>query len=73
MQDEVAEILRDLAGMNRELFSKLSGLSDLVASLTWNVEKATSGIDVHERTKAMSDGMLADLEQIVAQSRQIKP
>lgn len=73
MQDEVAEILRDLAGMNRELFSILSGLSGMVASLTGDVEQATAGIDVHERTKAMSDGVLADLERIVAQSRQIVP
>jgi methyl-accepting chemotaxis protein len=73
MQDEVAEILRDLAGMNRELSTILSGLSGRVASLTGDVEKATSGIDVHERTKAMSDGVLADLELIVVQSRQIVP
>ena len=73
MQDEVAEILRALAGMNRELLSILSGLSGQVASLTDDVEKATSGIDVHERTKVMSDGVLADLEQIVTQARQIVP
>lgn len=73
MQDEVAEILQSLAGMNSELFSILSGLSGRVDSLSRDVEKATSGIDVHERTKAMSDGVMADLEQIVAQSRRIVP
>jgi len=73
MQEEVAEILQSLAGMNSELFSILSGLSDRVASLTGDVEKTTSGIDVHERSKAMSDGVLAALERIVAQSRQIVP
>lgn len=73
MQEEVAEILRSLADMNRELFSILSGLSDRVASLTGDVAKTTSGIDVHERSKAMSDGVLAALERIVMQSRQIVP
>jgi methyl-accepting chemotaxis protein len=73
MQEEVAEILRALAAMNTELFSILTGLSRQVASLTDDVEKATSGIDVHERTKAMSDGVLASLEQIVNQARQIVP
>ena len=73
MQEEVAAILRALDRMNKELFSILSGLSGMVASLTSDVESATSGIDVHERTKAMSDGVLAELEQIVSQSRQIVP
>jgi hypothetical protein len=73
MQEEVAEILRSLAGMNSELDSILSGLGEQVASLTGDVERTTSGIDVHERTKAMSDGVLADLEQIVEHSRRIVP
>jgi len=73
MQEEVAEVLRELADMNTELFAILAGLSDRVASLTDDVEQATSGIDVHERTKVMSDGVLADLEQIVAESRQVVP
>ncbi len=42
-------------------------------SLTEDVEQATSGVDVHERTKVMADTVLADLERIVAQSRQIEP
>lgn len=73
MQEEVAEILRALAGMSSELFSILPDLSDRVASLTEDVEKETSGIDVHERTKAMSEGVLVSLEQIVAQARRIVP
>jgi len=73
MQQEVAEILRALAGMNRELFLILSGLSGRVASLTDDVEKVTSGIDVHERIKVMSDGVLAPLSQIVYQARRIVP
>ncbi len=73
MQEEVTEILADLTGMNAELFSILSRLSGQVASLTHDVENATSGIDVHERTKVMSDGVLVALEQIVAQARRIVP
>jgi len=73
MQEEVAEILRALAGMNSELFSILTDLSRQVASLTDDVERATSGIDVHERTKVMSDAVMECLEQIVNQARQIVP
>jgi methyl-accepting chemotaxis protein len=73
MREEVAEILRSLAAMNSELFTILSELSDRVASLTDDVEKATSGIDVHERSKVMSDGVLDSLEQIVSQARRIVP
>lgn len=73
MQEEVAEILYALTGINSELSSILSGLSSRVASLTDDVEKATSGIDVHERTKRMSDGVLGNLEQIVYQARRIVP
>jgi methyl-accepting chemotaxis protein len=73
IQEEVDEILRSLARMNKELFSILSGLSDRVASLTEDVEQATAGIDVHERTKVMSDGVLANLEQIVTEARLIVP
>lgn len=73
MQEELAEILRALADMNSELFSTLSGLSGRVASLTDDVERSTSRIDVHERTKLMSKGVLTNLEQIVTQARQIVP
>jgi methyl-accepting chemotaxis protein len=73
MQEEVHEILRDLSGMNTDLFAILSELSGRVASLTDDVEKTTSGIDVHERIKAMSDGVLVKLEKIVEQAREIVP
>jgi methyl-accepting chemotaxis protein len=73
MQEEVSEIVGSLSSMNRELFSTIADLSDCVTSLTNDVECSVSGIDVHERTKTMSDGVLASLEQIVVQSRQIVP
>lgn len=73
LQGEVAEIMRSLTDTNTELSSILSSLRDQVTSLADDVEKATSGIDVHEQTKMMSDGVLEVLEQIVAQARRIVP
>ena len=73
MQDELAVILRTMAHMNTEMISVLSSLDERVHSLTQDVEQVTAGVDVHERTKAMADGVLSDLELIVAKSRQIEP
>jgi len=73
MQDELAVILNTMGKMNTEMLSVLSGLNSRVLSLTEDVEQATAGVDVHERTKAMADGVLADLERVVARSRQIEP
>lgn len=73
MQDELAEILFTMGKMNTEMLSILSALNGRVLSLTQDVEQATAGVDVHERAKAMADGVLGNLEQIVAQSRQIEP
>lgn len=73
MQDELSVILRTLGNMNTEMLSVLSGLNDRVLSLTQDIEQATAGVDVHERTKTMANGVLDDFERIVAQSRRIVP
>ncbi|NTV49649.1 MAG: methyl-accepting chemotaxis protein [Geobacteraceae bacterium] len=73
MQDELVVILRNMGEMNAEMHSVLSGLNERVLSLTQDVEQATAGVDVHERTKVMADGVLDSLKQIVAESRQIEP
>ena len=73
MQEEGAEILSALSAMNAELFSILADLNGRVAHLTEGVENGTAGIDVHKRTKVMSDAVLTVLEQIVAQARRIVP
>jgi len=73
MQDELSEILRTMGRMNSEMLSILSALNEQVFSLTQDVEQTTTVVDVHERTKAMADGVLGDLELIVAQSRRIEP
>jgi methyl-accepting chemotaxis protein len=73
MQDELTVILRSLGRMNAEMLAALTGLNERVLSLTEDVEHATSSVDVHERTKTMSDEVLSDLESIVAESRRIEP
>ena len=73
MQDELALTLRTMGNMDTEMHSILSGLNRQVLSLTTDVEQAIAGVDVHERSKVMADGVLASLGQIVAQSRQIEP
>lgn len=73
MQDELVEILRSLGEMNSEMHSVLSSLNGRVQTLTEDVERATAGIDVHEKTRNMADGILADLQRIVDQSRAIEP
>lgn len=73
MESELSGILQTLGVMNDELFSLLAGLGGNVQSLTEDVESATSGIDVHERIKAMANAVLADLERIVEQARSIEP
>jgi hypothetical protein len=73
MHDELAEILSNLGQMNGEMMTALTGLNEMVLSLTEDIEQATSCVDVHERTKLMSDGVLGDLERIVAESRLVEP
>jgi methyl-accepting chemotaxis protein len=73
VQDELREILNTMGEMNIGMLSILSALNERVLSLTEDVESATAGVDVHERTKAMADGVLGNLERIVIQSRQIEP
>jgi methyl-accepting chemotaxis protein len=73
MQEELTELLCNLGRLNSEMLSALAGLNERVLSLTEDVEQATAGMDVHERTKSMSDGVLSDLERIVAESRLIEP
>ena len=73
LQDELGEILRALANVNSRLNAVLFGLSAQVVSLNEDVTRATAAIDVHERVKVASDGVLGDLDRIVAQSREVEP
>jgi methyl-accepting chemotaxis protein len=73
MQEELSEILCTMSGMNAGMNAVLSSLNGQVFSLTQDVEQATSTVDVHERTKVMSDQVLETLQSIVDQSRCIEP
>lgn len=73
MQDELTVILQTMGKMNTEMHAALSDLNDRVFNLTEDIDQVTSGVDVHERTKAQADGVRADLERIVAECRQIEP
>jgi hypothetical protein len=73
MENELSEIFHTLGVMNNDLFSLLTILVEGVQSLTSEIEQATDKIDVHERIKEMTAGVLAVLECIVRQARQIEP
>ncbi len=73
MEGELDEILKMLGRMNEELLAILSQVQGKVDSLTEEVEKITAQIDVHERSKAMADEVLAALSQIVGQARELEP
>jgi methyl-accepting chemotaxis protein len=73
IEKELSEILHTLGAMNNELFLLLANLGNRVQSLTEDIEQATAGINVHERTKEMATGVLVELENIVCQARRIEP
>lgn len=73
MQGELSGILSTVGTMNSDMQTILSGLNERVLGLTQDVEHTTAEVDVHERTKVMADGVLADLEIVIAKSRQIEP
>jgi hypothetical protein len=72
-EGELAEILKMLAEMNVELLAVLSDVQAMISALSEEVERITSQIDVHERTKVMADEVLAVLHQIVSESRELEP
>jgi len=45
----------------------------MVKSLTEEVERITAGIDVHERSKAVTDEVAAVLHEIAGQARELEP
>ncbi|WP_306547939.1 hypothetical protein [Desulfobulbus sp.] len=73
MQDEVAQILAILESSGAELFSLLQQVHSQVNALTGEIESVTSSIDVHKRTKAMAEKVLANLEKIFTEARAICP
>ena len=73
MENDLSEIIQTLGMMSDDLFTLLAGLVENVRSLTTDVGQATAGIDVHERIKSMTAGVLGGLERIVEQARRIEP
>lgn len=73
MQDELATILRTIGSINVVMKDSLSGLNQHVIRLAQEVEETTESVDVHLRTRRMSDNVLAGLLKIVADSRSIEP
>jgi len=73
MEAELTEILGTLGSMNSDLSALLSGLNERVRKLTDDIERATSGIDVHEQTAQLARGVMAGLDGIVAHAREREP
>lgn len=73
MEAELSEILQTLALMNSDMVALVSSLGDRVRMLSEDIEQATTGIDVHERTKQQADQVLGHLERIVAHARELAP
>lgn len=73
MEAELTEILGALGGMNADLFELLSGLNERVGNLGEDIDRSTSGIDVHEQTSRMADEVTAGLDGIVARARELEP
>jgi methyl-accepting chemotaxis protein len=73
MEEELSGILTALGSMNTDLMDLLSGLNSRVDGLTEDIERTTSGIDVHERAERMAYDVMAGLDRIVARARQLEP
>ncbi len=73
MKDELTGILSTLNCMGDELLTLLSQVKNQVAFLSNEIENLTGGIDVHERTKALADAVLVNLQKIFSEARQLHP
>jgi methyl-accepting chemotaxis protein len=73
MEEELTKILSSLGSMNRDLIRLMTGLNSRVSMLSNDVESATSGIDVQDRVKSMSDEVVESLDSIVARARELEP
>lgn len=66
-------ILGTLEHMGSDLFSLLAKIQLQTDGLTGDIDRITSGIDIHNRTKALADEVLEVLRQIIEQSRSMCP
>ena len=73
IEQELHSILSGLDTMGGELVTMLALISDQITSLSAGIEGITDRIDVHERTKSMADEVLAQLREIIRESRRLYP
>lgn len=73
LENNSHSVLATLEGMGTELYQLLQNTQNQVATATREIEATTSGIDIHHRTKAMADEVLADLQRIFGAARQLHP
>jgi len=73
LENELKEILGTLGGMNADLSVLLAELNNRVSTLSDDIERATGGIDVHERNTAMAEKVINILDGIVDKARNLAP
>jgi methyl-accepting chemotaxis protein len=73
LKTELANILAILDEMGGELLTTLAEVRKQVTSLTGEIASLTTGIDIHEQTKAMADEVLRDLKEIFIHARALHP
>lgn len=73
IKDELVSILNALDTMGDEILILLEQVKNQVTFLSREIEKLTSGIDVHERTRTLADAVLASLKKIFGEARQLHP
>jgi hypothetical protein len=73
MKVELKEVLNILEDMGNKLTSLLPQIQHKVSSLAGEIGKITNNIDVHKRAKVMADEVLANLQRISGQARELYP
>jgi methyl-accepting chemotaxis protein len=73
MKAELSETLVILEDMGAELLSLLPQIQNQINALTSEIESIAGSIDVHERTKAMANEVLVNLQLVCSQSRALYP
>ncbi len=73
MDNECNDIINTLGRVNKEMVSQLRSLAAAAESLADDISSSTSNISVHERSREIAQGVISDLEKIIAEARAIQP
>jgi len=73
MEEETEQILASLGAMSSELASLLAGLNHKVRALTEKIAAATENMDVHVRVANLTEEIMACLDRIVGEARELEP